>query len=115
MRCSPIVFALVVSAAACSSAADPGVPDTVPGGVVVPAGVNDPLWAAVGKTCTPASPVTAIPQVRFDSVPLPRPGSFRTPDDDWADIARQVPGGFAGVILENGSPVIFLTDITQSQ
>lgn len=107
MRC-PIVLAVVVSAA-CSSATEPVVPRTVP------AGAADPQWAALGKTCSPSSPVTAISRVRLDSAPLLTHGPTRSVDDDWADIARQVPGGFAGVILENGKPVIFLTDTTQRQ
>lgn len=108
MRRSRIVIAVVVSAA-CSSATEPTSPQ------IVPAGVSDPAWAVIGKTCTPSSPVTAVPRARLDSAPLLTHGSDRTVDDEWADIARQVPGGFAGIILENGTPVIFLVDTTQRQ
>jgi hypothetical protein len=40
----------------------------------------------------------------------------RTIDDDWADIARTTPGGFAGVIYAtpDGDPTILLTDTTQA-
>jgi hypothetical protein len=108
VRCSRIVIAVVVSAA-CSSATEPTSPE------VVPAGVSDPAWAVIGKTCTPSSSVTAVPRARLDSAPPLTHGPVRTVDDEWADIARQVPGGFAGIILENGTPVIFLVDTTQRQ
>jgi hypothetical protein len=36
------------------------------------------------------------------------------PDDQWADLAREVPGGFAGVILANGQPALFLRDTTKA-
>ena len=38
--------------------------------------------------------------------------SFRDDDDRWADLAREVPGGFAGMMLEGGL-VVFLVDTTQ--
>jgi len=44
-------------------------------------------------------------------------GTFgRTIDDDWADIARTIPGGFAGVVYATagGNPTILLTDTTQA-
>jgi hypothetical protein len=30
------------------------------------------------------------------------------PDDRWADLAKQTPGGFAGLLYRNGKPVIVL-------
>mgnify|MGYP001544600045 FL=1 len=41
---------------------------------------------------------------------------LRTIDDDWADIARTTPGGFAGVIYATpgANPTILLTDTTQA-
>lgn len=42
----------------------------------------------------------------------PRTGQMR-PDDQWADLAQQVPGGFAGVLYIDGKPVLMLTDPTQ--
>lgn len=38
-----------------------------------------------------------------------------TIDDDWARIARTIPGGFAGVVIDTatGNPTILLTDTTQ--
>src|SRR5437867_5792352 len=43
----------------------------------------------------------------------PRTGSMR-PDDEWADLAQRVPGGFAGVLYINGKPVLMLTDPSQA-
>jgi hypothetical protein len=40
---------------------------------------------------------------------VPRDGRMQ-PDDQWADLALRVPGGFAGVIYSDGKPVLFLTD-----
>ena len=40
---------------------------------------------------------------------VPRDGRMQ-PDDQWADLALRVPGGFAGVIYSDGRPVLFLTD-----
>jgi hypothetical protein len=37
------------------------------------------------------------------------------PDDHWADLARRVPGGFAGVLYVDGRPVLMLTDPTQAE
>lgn len=80
---------------------------------VVPAGASDPSWAAVGKACTPSSPVSSVARVRLDSAPPLTHGPTRTVDDDWSDLARDTPGGFAGLILESGVPVVFLTDTTK--
>lgn len=80
---------------------------------VVPAGESDPSWAAIGKGCTPSSPALSISRVRLDSAPALTHGPHRTMDDAWSDIARDTPGGFAGVIRENGVPTVFLTDTTK--
>jgi hypothetical protein len=54
--------------------------------------------------------VSSIARVRLDSAPPLTHGPSRTVDDDWSDLARDTPGGFAGLILESGVPVVFLTD-----
>jgi hypothetical protein len=36
------------------------------------------------------------------------------PDDQWADLAQTVPGGFAGVLYVDSKPVLMLTDPTQA-
>jgi hypothetical protein len=54
--------------------------------------------------------VSSIARVRLDSAPPLTHGPTRSVDDDWSDLARDTPGGFAGLILENNAPVVFLTD-----
>ncbi|CAN5274471.1 hypothetical protein BH24GEM2_BH24GEM2_12310 [soil metagenome] len=60
----------------------------------------------------PTAPVPPPP----DSNALARQGrlgarSFRTPDDEWAELARGEVPGFAGVIVEGCTWVIFLRDL----
>jgi hypothetical protein len=43
----------------------------------------------------------------------PRTGGMQ-PDDQWADLAEHVPGGFAGVIGDGGKLVLLLTDPSQA-
>jgi hypothetical protein len=43
----------------------------------------------------------------------PRSGNMN-PDDRWADLAEQVPGGFAGVLYVDNKPVLMLTDPSQA-
>jgi hypothetical protein len=38
------------------------------------------------------------------------PTEHKTVDDIWAEIARDVPGGWGGFFLENGAPTIYLVD-----
>lgn len=65
--------------------------------------------AAGPGDCDPTAPGPSIAQARLDSVP-PRPTEPRTVDDEWAAIARQVPGGWGGLFLENQIPTIYLVD-----
>jgi hypothetical protein len=107
----PVLSACFALAAACGgSATDPG---SLVSPTVVPAGASDPAWAAIGKSCSPSSPAYSVARVRLDSAPTTTHGPGRTVDDDWSDIARDTPGGFAGLILENNLPVVFLTDTTK--
>ena len=94
---------------ACDAATEPSAPS------VVPAGASDPAWAAIGKTCTPTAAVTVVPTNKRDSLPPFTHGPFRTSDDDWADAARALPGGWGGLIVESGTPVIFLVDTRQRE
>lgn len=66
--------------------------------VVGLAACSDPTGAA----CGPARSLD--PALRI----APVTGGFRTIDDEAADIARQVPGGWGGLFLQNGTPVIYL-------
>lgn len=45
---------------------------------------------------------------------LPARAGLRTPDDTWADLAKKVPGGFAGILYVEGTPVLMLTDPSQA-
>lgn len=106
-----VLSACLALAAACGgSATDPG---SLVSPTVVPAGVSDPAWAAIGKSCSPSSPAYSVSRVRLDSAPTTTHGPGRTIDDDWSDVAGDTPGGFAGLILENNLPVVFLTDTTK--
>jgi len=55
--------------------------------------------------------VIELPAALRDSVRLLWRG-HETVDDRWAEAAREIPGGFAGKILEGGL-VVFLVDTTQ--
>lgn len=101
-----LVFACI-AALACGGSTDILSP------TVIPAGQSDASWAKIGKTCVPSSAVYSVPRIRLDSAPVTTHGPGRTVDDDWSDIARDTPGGFAGLILENNIPVVFLTDTTR--
>jgi len=45
---------------------------------------------------------------------LPARTGLMTPDDAWADLAKRVPGGFAGILYVEGTPVLMLTDPSQA-
>ena len=51
-------------------------------------------------------PTSLSPELK--STLAPRSGHM-APDDQWADIAERVPGGFAGVLYSAGKPVLLLT------
>lgn len=57
--------------------------------------------------CDPGAPGPSLAVAKQDSLE-PVPTNRRTIDDIWADIARQVPGGWGGFFLENGQPTVFL-------
>lgn len=57
-------------------------------------------------------PATSLSPAIAASLP-PRTGNMR-PDDNWADLAAQVPGGFAGVLYVDSKPVLMLTDPSQA-
>jgi hypothetical protein len=87
------------------------------------------VWA-----CSAGSPsVTApknIPRSNYlrvadcDGPPVSLQANLRTllgprtgqtdPDDHWADLAEQIPGGFAGVLYSDGKPVLMLTHPEQA-
>lgn len=59
--------------------------------------------------CDPAAPGPSLEPAKRDSLPPP-PTDFRTLDDEWAEIARQVPGRWGGVVLDGGILTIYLVD-----
>jgi hypothetical protein len=64
--------------------------------------------------CPPDAPGPSVaPAIRESLAPFPT-GRQATIDDRWAVTAREIPGGFAGIILEGG-PVVFLVDTTQRE
>ena len=65
----------------------------------------------MGQSCPADAPIVELPATLRDSVRRLW-AAFRTDDDRWADLAREVPGGFAGMMLEGGL-VVFLVDTTQ--
>src|SRR5438105_7701025 len=60
------------------------------------------------------SPARSLP-AEFQSMLVPRRRPVDS-DDHWADLARQVPGGFAGILYDrSGRPTIMLTRPEQEQ
>jgi hypothetical protein len=96
--------------AACGSTTEPVVPASP---TVVPAGAADAAWAVIGKSCSGNAAVTMVHANKRDSLPPFTHGPFPSSDDEWADAARVIPGGWGGLILENGVPTIFLVDPTK--
>ena len=71
-----------------------------------------PRWAPLGRSCPADAPAVELPAAQRDSLGGLVPESRATSDDRWAEAARELPGGFAGKILEGGL-VVFLVDTTQ--
>lgn len=89
-------LALLLGAAGCSRSTDPDGPRAAPAS------------ARAVRVADCEGPAASVPPGALAGLP-PR-GSFLTIDDRWADLARQVPGGFAGVFYDAGRPVLMLTD-----
>src|SRR2546428_13207968 len=71
-----------------------------------------PRWPRLGSSCPADARGVELPAARRDSLGGLVPESRATSDDRWAEAARELPGGFAGKILEGGL-VVFLVDTTQ--
>lgn len=63
------------------------------------------------KSCPPSAPAVSVPAAARDS--LPRGVVMSNVKSAWAQIAREIPGGFGGVVSEGGVPVIYLVDTTR--
>ena len=100
-----LTLPLVALGLACSSATDPDAP-------------APEAAAALGRVGVCEGPATSLPS-RLAATLAPT-GAMRTPDDQWAELARRVPGGFAGVMYElpapgspprtTGRPLLMLVD-----
>jgi len=71
-----------------------------------------PRGTPLGRSCPADAPAVELPAAQRDSLGGPVPESRATSDDRWAEAARELPGGFAGTMLE-GDLVVFLVDTTQ--
>jgi hypothetical protein len=98
----PIAAALLL--AACTEAATVAEPVAV--SAVDPDG---PAWVAAAEPCTPRSPALSLPADKRAALP-PLNGRFDTPDDEWARAAREVPGGWGGLLYVQGRLTLYLVD-----
>lgn len=69
----------------------------------------EPAWANLGKSCPADAPAYSLPRAARDSLPTDGRDS-RTLDEVWAEIAREVPGGWGGLFYEEGSLTIYLVE-----
>ncbi len=76
--------------------------------IVVGAACSDTTGPAL---CDPDGPGPSIAGARADSLP-PVPTTHGTIDDQWAAIARDVPGGWGGLFFD-AWPTIYLVDPSQ--
>jgi hypothetical protein len=94
MRSSFVIAVLLLVLGNCRSPSDPGSASDL-----------GPESALRMNDCD--GPATSLPPLIAATLP-PRSGHMQ-PDDRWADLAAEVPGGFAGVLYDNGRPVLMLT------
>jgi hypothetical protein len=109
--CAATVVLLSTWTPSCRRAPEPRTQDPLHGParlapVVSP---SDPSWPDVGRRCGPAEPVW---EPSPDSLARQRPHDRNA---QWAAIAREAPGGFAGLYEEDGRLVVLLTDTLQKQ
>lgn len=64
--------------------------------------------SALDKGCPLDAPTVSVPAAVRDS--LPGGVFWSTTKERWAQLARDVPGGFGGIVSEGGVPVIYLVD-----
>ncbi|HXT15107.1 MAG TPA: hypothetical protein VN706_05725 [Gemmatimonadaceae bacterium] len=63
-----------------------------------------PRWADVGRACSDDSPASSLPASENQTYVRGEP------DDTWARLARTIPGGFAGLFVDNGQFTYLLVD-----
>lgn len=69
-------------------------------------------WVDLRRPCSPDAPAVSVPAAARDSLPRYAHRSH-TMDDDLADLAREVPGGYGSFVLQGTIPVLSLVDTTQ--
>ncbi|HEX2076358.1 MAG TPA: hypothetical protein VHG08_01580 [Longimicrobium sp.] len=75
---------------------------------------DDPAWVAAAEPCTPRSPALSLTADKREALP-PLTGRFDTPDDEWARVAREVPGGWGGLLYVEGRLTLYLVDPGQRE
>jgi hypothetical protein len=71
----------------------------------------DSARSTLDKACPLYAPAASVPPAARDSLPL---GIFLSPTKErWVQLAREVPGGFGGIIDEGGVPITYLVDTGQ--
>ena len=106
MRIAGLLVTLL-SLSACQATPD------VPSDDRVPAGARDPAWAVLDRVCTPDAPIGVLSAAQRATLSPFSHGESRVIDDDWADAARTIPGGWGGGYIDRGTPTIFLSDPSQ--
>jgi hypothetical protein len=97
------IASVVSSASACSDHNATSASDVVNGAEIL-------RRSTAIRNCE--GPATSLSPSLAAALP-PRTGNMQ-PDDQWADLAERVPGGFAGFIGDGGKLVLFLTDPSQA-
>src|SRR5688572_5247253 len=67
-------------------------------------------WADLGRECKADAPATLLSAAARDSLPK---RSSRDMNDEMADLARDLPGGWGGMFLDQGVMTVYLTDPSQ--
>lgn len=103
-----VLFTAVLAVAACSAAQStaPPAPLTEPDSGLDSLFITPGRWADVGKACSDADRAVSVPDSR-------RVAYSHYSDDEWAALARTVPGGFGGLLFNHGAYTIYLVDTTK--
>jgi hypothetical protein len=70
-----------------------------------------PKPAVLDENCRPDAPAVSVPAAARES--LPNGVHFSSTEENWARVAREIPGGFGGVIRQDGGLLVYLVDTTQ--
>lgn len=75
------------------------------GDLAGPEQTAEPEFIVPGRACSPESPVFDVPVAARDSLP-----QWPNSDQQWADIARRVPGGWGGYFHLDGVSTMYLVE-----